>query len=525
LTFLLENDSWMGRARARLVSAFALALSCLSLAGRAEAEPEQVARFALVLGNNRAPNVETLRYADDDALGMHRLFQDANVDSRLLATFDGTTRELHPHATPKGPATLGHLEREMAAVRAQIRTLRARGITTEFYFFYSGHGDVEGGEGRLMLEDHALTRGELYELLEASGASQNHVFLDACSSFMVASKRADAQRRQPVDSGFARRQTPDELGNVGFVLSSSSDRESHEWERYEAGIVSHELRSGLRGAADADLDGRITYAELAAFLQRANTAIDIPRLRPDPFVVPPGRNWQRPVLSWRPETAMVRVRGGAIGHFFVENARGERLLDAHPGNDQWLHLHLPADRPLFIRDHDRPAEHEVAGLAPTDVSLLEPVASALRRAKGAEQLALQRLFAAPFARDHVLEYQRTLSLGSPATESAAGERPSPWLRPLGYTALAAAAVGGAFSALALVTYWNAGDATQIEAERANRRMARYHLMSVVPYATAATAGVLWGWLKLGSVDTPSASVRLTPGLALREVWLGLDGRF
>jgi len=517
----------------RVAAVVLTAALSVSTSARARAEPAPtpapVARFALVLGNNRAANVEALRYADDDALGMHQLFLDARVDSRLLARFDAATHELHPGITPEGPATLGELERAMAAVRAQIEALDARGVSTEFYFFFSGHGDVAGGEGRLMLEDHALTRGELYGLLAASGASHNHVFLDACSSFLVASKRADTQRRQPIDPGFARRQTPDELANVGFVLSSSSDRDSHEWERYEAGIVSHELRSGLRGAADANLDGSISYAELAAFLQRANQAVDIPRFRPDPFVVPPGRDdWQRPVLSWPPSSVSVRVQGGATGHFYVENARGERLLDAHPAHDQWLHLRLPPDRPLFIRDHDRAAEYELASSTPVEVAMLEPVSVALRRAKGAEQLALQRLFAAPFGSADVLDYQHgqhALGVAPSTEEGTLRDRPSPWLRPLGYTALGAAAVGGTLSTLALVTSLNARDATQIEAARANRRIERYHLLSLIPYATAAAAGVAWGWLTLGSSDTQTARLRLLPALAHDDVWLGLDGEF
>jgi hypothetical protein len=279
---------------------FPLLLGVLCLATRANAEPERVARFALVIGNNRAEGVETLHYADDDALGMHQLFLDDHIDSRLLVTLDAATRELHPDARPAGAATLPELERQMAAIRTEIRVQASSGIATELYLFFSGHGDVEGGEGRLILEDRALTRGSLYDLLVASGAGRSHVFLDACSSFLVASKRADAQRREPVDPAFALRQTPDELANVGFVLSSSSDRESHEWERYEAGVVSHELRSGLRGAADTDLDGSISYAELAAFLRQANRTIDIPRLRPDPWIAPPGKkDWQQPVLSWR----------------------------------------------------------------------------------------------------------------------------------------------------------------------------------------------------------------------------------
>jgi hypothetical protein len=499
---------------------------CLSSRASGE-ESERVERFALVLGNNRAPGAETLRYADDDALAMHELFLDAHIESRLLVSFDAATRELHPRSSPGGAATLENLEREMASIQARISAGAARGVATEFYFFYSGHGDVEGGEGRLMLEDHALGRGALYELLEATHADRNHVFLDACSSFLVASKRADAARRRPVDPAFVVRQTPDELGNVGFVLSSSSDRESHEYERYEGGIVSHELRSALRGAADVDLDGSISYAELAAFMRQANLAIDIPRLRPDPFVAPPGKqDWQQPVLSWSAGSVSVRVRGGSTGHFFVENARGERLLDAHPTQDQWLHLHLPGDRPLFIRGQDRVAEYELASGMPADVSELAPVASVWRQAKGAEQLALSRLFAAPFGQADVLDYERRISGdASAALPVALDDEPSPWMRPLGYAALTAAGVGVALSTAALVTYVDARGASQVEAYHSNERIERYHRLSLIPYVAAATTGILWGWLKLSPSAPSSASVRLAPSFGPGEAFLGLDGRF
>jgi hypothetical protein len=499
---------------------------CISARSSAD-ESDRVERFAVVLGNNRATGAETLRYADDDALAMHQLFLDANIESRLLVTFDAATHELHPRSSPAGAATLENLEREMAAVQARISTGAARGVATELYFFYSGHGDVEGGEGRLLLEDHALGRGALYELLEASHADRNHVFLDACSSFLVASRRADQARREPVDPAFAARQTPDDLVNVGFVLSSSSDRESHEYERYEGGIVSHELRSALRGAADVDLDGRISYAELAAFMRQANLAIDIPRLRPDPFVAPPGKqDWAQPVLSWSRATVSVRVQGGSTGHFFVENARGERLLDAHPTPGQWLHLHLPGDRPVFIRAQDRTGEYELASAAAVDLTELAPVATPWRRAKGAEQLALSRLFAAPFGHADVLDYERRISGDSPvAPPVALNDEPSPWMRPLGYAALTAATVGVALSTAALVTMVNARGTSQVEAYDSNQRIERYHRLSVIPYVTAATTGILWGWLKLGPSAPSSASVRLAPSFAPGEAFLGFDGRF
>jgi hypothetical protein len=486
--------------------------------------PPPPARFAIVVGNNRAHGVETLRYADDDALAMQSLFLDADVDSRLLTTFDDATRELYPLASSAGAPTLAELERELAAVRAAIVASIARGTTTEFYFFYSGHGDVEGGEGRLILEDHALSRGELYDLLKASGATRSHVLLDACSSFLVASKRADEQRREPVDPTFAMSRTPAELDNVGFVLSSSSDRDSHEWARYEAGIVSHELRSGLRGAADADLDGRITYAELAAFMHQANRAIDIPRLRPEPFVAPPGTDFQAPLLSWQPGTESVRVRGGATGHFYVENVRGQRLLDAHPAPGQWVYLHLPGNRPLFIRGHERPAEYELAIWTAPEVTELTPMTSVLVQPKGAEELALNRLFAASFGPDHVAEYERGVASRRRPVSAPLDAESSPWMRPLGYAALTAALAGGALSAAALVTRLDALDASQPDARHANDRIERLHQLSLVPYVTAATTGLMWGWLKFGS-SAASPSLTVTPTLTNGRMLFDLEGRF
>src|SRR5437762_3404086 len=74
---------------------------------------------------------------------------------------------------------------------------------------------------------------------------------------------------------------------VGLLLSSSSHRESHEWDGFEAGVFSHEVRSGLYGAADADGDGEVTYREIAAFVARADAAIPNERFRPQVYAHAP----------------------------------------------------------------------------------------------------------------------------------------------------------------------------------------------------------------------------------------------
>lgn len=51
------------------------------------------------------------------------------------------------------------------------------------------------------------------------------------------------------------------------------------------------------------------------------------------------------------------------------------------------------------------------------------------------------------------------------------------------------------------------------------------MLSIIPYATAATAGLLWGWLMLGSDDGRSSSVRVLPAFGSGHVALGVDGKF
>ena len=106
-----------------------------------------------------------------------------------------------------------------------------------------------------------------------SPAARNHVFIDACKSYFLAFEKGPGGRRSPYTRSFVDASVPSRLTTTGFVLSTSSDRDSHEWERYQGGILSHELRSALRGGADADGDGRVDYAEIGAFLASRQLSI------------------------------------------------------------------------------------------------------------------------------------------------------------------------------------------------------------------------------------------------------------
>lgn len=387
--------------------------------------PSAAARFAIVIGNNRVENGRgsDLRYADDDAVATHQLLTDAGVDSTLLVSLDEDSQRLYRDLGPHGAPRERDLDDTFRALSEKMRAVAQRGVDTELLIFYSGHGDVqEGGEGYVVLEDGRLTRTKLHDLLARSPAAHNHVFVDACRSYFLVFDRGPGGERQPYTQPFGDDAVPARLSNTGFVLSTSSGRDSHEWERYQGGILSYELRSALRGAADADGDGRVTYSELGAFLETANQSIPNARFRPDFMVRPPAENRQQEVLRWTNDAAPLRV-DGSLGHIYIESARGERLLDAHPNTEQTLTLHVPPTRPLFVRQSDEAAERKIRTRGPVDVSLLRPTRPEIAR-RGAADLAFEALFASPFGRRDVVAFERRAGVQGNAPEAGSPRWPS-----------------------------------------------------------------------------------------------------
>jgi hypothetical protein len=472
--------------------------------------PPALARFAIVIGNNRPETdaVPTLRYADDDAASTHKLLLEAGVRSVLLARLDDDSRRFLPGVAPRAPPRAAAFDAAVADLFSEMRAQADAGVGSELFLFYSGHGDVDHGEGYVLLEDRRLTRGDLYALLARSPAARNHVFIDACKSYFLAFKRGPGGQRTPYAGSFVAPSEPGRLDNVGFVLSTSSDRDSHEWERFQGGILSHELRSALRGAADVDGDGRVTYAELGAFVATANRAIENPRFRPDVLVRPPGNDLAAQVLRWDQGTAAVRVRGGAVGHLYLENARGERVLDAHPAPGQVISLRVPPERPLFVRKHDGTAEQVVSGNGAVIVATLEPRTPEVM-SKGALQIAFDRFFAEPFSAIDVAEFaraQRHLELRAAPAGDKGGDLDAPAagraLRiGVGVTSASALVVGMAASAYS----WQLSRATggsQAEIAAGNRVIERANIISIVAYAVAVVAGAGWAWLRWHEPSQP-----------------------
>lgn len=456
--------------------------------GERSARAESVARFALVIGVNQSadPTEPVLRYADDDAALYFELFRSLGARAYLVTRLDNNTRRLHPQAAAEASAPRRTaFEQTLAQLQADVARAQGEHVRTLLYIVYAGHGSVVDGQGRIALEDAQLTGADLAQFIDRSAADEAHVIIDACYSFYLAYPRGPGGRRRPI--GGLRRLGPlAESNRVGLLLSTSSARESHEWEGFQAGVFSHEVRSGLLGAADADGDGSVSYREIAAFVERANVAIPNERFRPDLYARPPQKS--ELLLDLRPALDRhVVVPGGA--HFVLENVDGVRLADLHGAPGHQSRLARPTlGAPLYLREAGSALEFQIPA-APDRValSMLEPgVAHVAER--GAAHQAYSQLFTRPFDAGVVAAYQFRPLFDASVEERVEARQVRRRTAGLVQLTLAGATLvtGAALSFSALVLRdANAQGLSQAQVFSQNAEIARRNLGAAILYGTTA----------------------------------------
>ena len=369
------------------------------------------ALFALIVGVNASlqADVAPLRYADDDAARYQDLFRALGARTYLLSTPDANTRRLHPQAAAESlPARHAELRQLVGVATRDIAQARSRGVPSTLYVVYAGHGDVDDRDWYLTLEDGRLTGAQLMsEVVEAANADQTHVIIDACHAYLLALPRGPGGSHRPL-GGFVEREAAARAGRVGFLLSSSASGESHEWAGFEAGVFSHEVRSGLYGAADADGDGKVTYSEIGAFVARANETIKNDRFRPQVLARAPSQGDLLLDLRGRSERELRMDGPSGAAHYLLENGDGVRLLDFHGDGRSSVHLlRPPGDGALYLRRVSDGSER----LVPPSEGALQmdrlPVALARSQARGAAHQAFSQIFALQFDGDAVTSWARS----------------------------------------------------------------------------------------------------------------------
>lgn len=228
--------------RAALAGLLATACSLTFVAG--ETQDEYLARrFGLFIGANKGgPGRVTLRFAQEDA----RAFKTVLEEMGGVQPGDGFLLE-----QPSREAFF----REMKVLAERVKRAKDQFRRVEALVYYSGHSD----EDSVLLDGERVTYAEFREAVTSIEADVRIAVLDSCSSGSFTQSKGVRQRAPfLMDTAY-------DMKGYAFMTSSSADEASQESKRLRGSFFTHNLISGMRGAADMNLDGRITLTEAYQF--------------------------------------------------------------------------------------------------------------------------------------------------------------------------------------------------------------------------------------------------------------------
>jgi tetratricopeptide (TPR) repeat protein len=283
--------------------AWALLIAGVLAAPRAARAEE---RFAVVIGANAGwANDKPLRHAESDAEQVRDVLVELGgfAPDRVHLLRDPDTSEVR------------------ALLRKMAGWLRATRGETLLFVYYSGHADAQ----HLHLRGEPLSHEELYTALRDSPGRVRLGVVDACRSGSI----VETKGGRPVAT--FQSQVVDELEVNGLALltSSGADELSQERRALAGSVFTHHLVSGLRGAADANEDGKVTLSEAYqhAFQRtEADTAATPVPQRPAFRYELKGQG--EVVLTWLERATATLVLPRLEGERYVVVDRQERRLAA-----------------------------------------------------------------------------------------------------------------------------------------------------------------------------------------------------
>jgi len=285
------------------------AFFCIALVPSAEAATE-MRRLVLVAGANHGGQERVpLRYAISDserfAGVMMRLGGVAPDDCVIL----------------KDPTRQAFID-ALALVRDRAAQARREGTRVEVILYYSGHADEQG----LMLGREAFSYQELRDAMHGMVADVGITVLDACASGVIT--RLKGGRPRPAFL------TDDSMRMEGhaFLTSSSENEAAQESERLQGSFFTHALVSGLRGAADASGDGRVTLGEAYQFAFQetlAQTTTTQGGAQHPAYDIRMSGTGDVVMTDVRQSSASLILGPDFDGRFFVRNRRGQLLAELY----------------------------------------------------------------------------------------------------------------------------------------------------------------------------------------------------
>jgi hypothetical protein len=319
-------------------------------------------RFALVAGANRGPaDRVALRYAISDADSF------ANVVQSLGGVASADCVVLHDPTRAALLAALG-------ALRGQVMAAHAGSSRTEVVLYYSGHADEQG----LLLGREVLSYRDLRAAMSDLAADVNIAVLDACASGAIT--RIKGGQTHPAFLS----DVSSQMQGYAFLTSSSENEAAQESERIRSSYFTHALLSGLRGAADASGDGRITLNEAYQFAFAETLALTTPTqggAQHPTYDIKMSGTGDVVMTDVRQTTAALLLGPELDGRFYVRDSKEYLVAELHKPAGRTVEIGLEAGR------YEVAYEHEAAFLG-TRVT----IAPGQRRALMRQELSPRRRF-------------------------------------------------------------------------------------------------------------------------------------
>lgn len=206
-------------------------------------EELKIRRFAMAFGaNDGGQGRVQLRYSITDAQSV----------LKILTEMGGVHQEdAFLLANPGKKALFDQMDR----LTALVAGARANHRRVEVIFYYSGHSD----EKHILLGEERIPYGEFRDAVNSIDADVRIAILDSCASGAF-TRIKGGKKTAPfmVDRAY-------DMKGYAFMTSSSSDESSQESDRVKGSFFTHNLISGMRGAADLTNDGKITLNEAYQF--------------------------------------------------------------------------------------------------------------------------------------------------------------------------------------------------------------------------------------------------------------------
>lgn len=202
-----------------------------------------VERYAIYIGcNDGGKERQQLLYAGSDAMNFKRTMADVGgiTENNSFILIDPSKKEIN---------------NAIEMISARIEKNKNPSVRTEFVFYYSGHSDEES----LLLGETKYDYSSLKQTITDIPSDIHVVILDSCySGNFIRTKGGQKKKPFLVDDSSV-------VKGHAYLSSSSETESSQESDEIGASYFTNSVIAGLRGAADASGDKKVTLTELYSY--------------------------------------------------------------------------------------------------------------------------------------------------------------------------------------------------------------------------------------------------------------------